>query len=97
MGRKQQQVIDYLHPRSGSAEHERGPDRKCRDPIFDAIIVDTFKRISFLLPTVSIREAFEGSITSIFNQIENLTLQNQKLCAARDLLLPKLMNGKITV
>lgn len=65
--------------------------------VFDAIIVDTFKRIPFLLPTASIREAFEDSITPAFHQIENLTLQNQKLRAARDLLLPKLMNGEIAV
>ena len=65
--------------------------------VFDVIIVDTFKRIPFLLPAVSIREAFEALITPILSKIENLTLQNQKLRAARDLLLPKLMSGEITV
>lgn len=65
--------------------------------VFDAIIVDTFKRIPVLLPIPSIREAFEDSITPVFNQIENLTLQNQKLRAARDLLLPKRMSGEIAV
>ena len=33
----------------------------------------------------------------IIEPLKTLTLQNQKLRAARDLLLPKLMNGEIVV
>lgn len=40
---------------------------------------------------------FEENITSIFDQIKNLKIQNKKLKQARDLLLPRLMNGEIEV
>jgi len=65
--------------------------------VFDAIIVDTFKLIPFVIPDVKIVNSFEGAIEPLFKQIENLLLQNQKLEAARDLLLPRLMSGEIAV
>jgi type I restriction enzyme S subunit len=40
---------------------------------------------------------FNDTISSITAQLKNLTFQNQKLRAARDLLLPKLMSGEIAV
>jgi len=36
-------------------------------------------------------------VEQVLSQIHNLRLQNQKLKAARDLLLPRLMSGEITV
>jgi type I restriction enzyme S subunit len=65
--------------------------------VFDAIVVDTFKRINLLVPPSSIINLFDGTVHPILEQIENLILQNQKLRAARDLLLPRLMSGKIAV
>ena len=65
--------------------------------VFDAIVVDTFKRISLLVPEPKIVRLFDESVRPLLAQIENLTLQNQKLCAARDLLLPRLMSGEIPV
>ncbi|RUQ32240.1 MAG: restriction endonuclease subunit S [Candidatus Competibacteraceae bacterium] len=65
--------------------------------VFDAIIVDTFKRIPLLVPSASIARLFDENIQLVFQQVENLTLQNQKLRAARDLLLPRLMSGEIAV
>jgi len=65
--------------------------------VFDAIIVDTFKRISLLIPEPKIVRLFDETIRPMFEQVENLTIQNQKLRTARDLLLPKLMSGEINV
>lgn len=65
--------------------------------VFDAIIVDTFKRISLLTPEPRIVKLFDETIHPIFEQVENLLQQNQKLRTARDLLLPKLMSGEISV
>lgn len=64
--------------------------------VFDAIIVATFDRIPFLVPTASLTRSFEQSVDPMFDQISNLIQQNQKLAQARDLLLPRLMNGEIT-
>lgn len=63
--------------------------------VFDAIVVDTFKRISLLVPPPGIVRLFDEAIGPIYEQVENLTLQNQKLRAARDLLLPRLMSGDL--
>jgi hypothetical protein len=40
---------------------------------------------------------FHGLAETFLNQVENLELQNQKLKAARDILLPRLMNQTIEV
>jgi type I restriction enzyme S subunit len=65
--------------------------------VFDAIIVDTFNRITLLVPDNKIVRLFDETIRPMFEQVENLTIQNQKLRTARDLLLPKLMSGEIAV
>jgi len=66
--------------------------------VFDAIVVDTFKRINLLVPPPVMISLFDDTVHPILEQVENLTLQNQKLrAAARDLLLPRLMSGEITV
>jgi type I restriction enzyme S subunit len=40
---------------------------------------------------------FEVQIENIFKQIDKLKEYNEKLAQARDLLLPKLMSGELTV
>lgn len=65
--------------------------------VFDAIIVATFDRIPFVVPPANLTRSFEQSIDPMFDQIANLIQQNQKLARARDLLLPRLMNGEIAV
>lgn len=65
--------------------------------VFDAIVVDTFKLIPFILPEDNLIKYFEEKVEPLFTQVENLLLQNQKLKQARDILLPKLINGEIPV
>jgi type I restriction enzyme S subunit len=49
------------------------------------------------LPTEALMSQFGEVAGTCFLQRENLALQNEKLCTARDLLLPRLMSGEITV
>ena len=65
--------------------------------VFDAIIVDTFKLIPFILPDPNLVDLFDETVAPLFHQVENLLIQNRKLLAARNLLLPRLMRGEITV
>lgn len=65
--------------------------------VFDAIVVDTFKNIPFLIPSSSLCDEFTEQVKGVFSQIDNLSIQNMKLAQARDLLLPKLMSGELTV
>lgn len=54
-----------------------------------------FEKFLVWIPPSTILDVFTDSVQPMFAEIRNLTLQNQKLRAARDLLLPKLMNGEI--
>ncbi len=54
-------------------------------------------RVDILIPADRLLLAFDGFVVPLFDQIGNLTLQNQKLRTSRDLLIPRLMNGEITV
>lgn len=50
-----------------------------------------------LLPTEPLIRAFEDAVRPLRQQITILLVQNEKLRAARNLLLPRLMNGEISV
>ena len=53
--------------------------------------------LKILIPSRRLRVDFEEAITPMFEQLTKLRTMNQKLRAARDLLLPRLMSGEITV
>ena len=49
------------------------------------------------IPPEGMLDAFNGTVVPIVEQLKLLAFQNQKLKAARDLLLPRLMSGEIAV
>ncbi|MXW18043.1 MAG: restriction endonuclease subunit S [Gemmatimonadetes bacterium] len=50
-----------------------------------------------LIPEDRILRLFERQVAKVYRQVECLAQQNEQLTQARDLLLPRLMNGEITV
>lgn len=50
-----------------------------------------------LCPTTQIRQLFNEAVQPMFRQVTVLQTTNRKLAEARDLLLPRLMNGEIAV
>lgn len=56
-----------------------------------------FREFEMQLPKHSLASAFCDQTTEVLKQIRILKQQNQELRAARDLLLPRLMSGEITV
>lgn len=50
-----------------------------------------------LLPHKTVTDHFEEFASPVFDVAENLAAQNRKLTVARDLLLPRLMSGDITL
>lgn len=50
-----------------------------------------------LVPPMNLQERFDGYIKTILENIESLKKQNQNLTKQRDMLLPRLMSGKIEV
>ena len=52
-------------------------------------------RVEILIPWKKLITIFDEFASPMFVQIENLATQNEKLRAARDLLLPRLMNDRL--
>ena len=50
-----------------------------------------------LMPSDQVREAFDGIAVPLHKQISLLQKENESLSRARDLLLPRLMNGEVAV
>jgi type I restriction enzyme S subunit len=57
----------------------------------------SLNRIPVLVPSRLLRDEFQDVVMTIFSQHYVLQAQNEGLRAARDLLLPRLMNGEIAV
>ena len=64
--------------------------------VFDTIIVNTFDHIKVLLPTDELKK-FDCIVSSIMKEVYSLSKQNINLIKQRNLLLPRLMSGKLEV
>ena len=64
---------------------------------YPAVVAGGFGRAEILVPRSSVVGAFNEQAEPMLSQANTLGLQNQKLRAARDLLLPRLMSGEIAV
>jgi type I restriction enzyme S subunit len=56
-----------------------------------------FESLQVVVPSDSVLNIFDDFCQQVFKQIQNLLEQDRKLKGARDILLPRLMNGVITV
>ena len=54
-------------------------------------------RVKILVPSINIQKEFGSIIKKVAEKIDNFQLQNQNLIKQRDLLLPRLMSGKLQV
>jgi type I restriction enzyme, S subunit len=61
----------------------------------EALTKDVIQNIHIPMPSVHLLEQFEETASRIFIQQQLLGAQNNKLAEARDLLLPRLMNGEL--
>ena len=53
--------------------------------------------VPLLVPPHTLQHQYAENVEPMFEMVETLDDQNQKLRAARDLLLPRLMSGEIAV
>jgi type I restriction enzyme S subunit len=58
---------------------------------------DAFKQIKIVIPNSKITEAFNSIVGNYFKDKSKRQIENKKLAALRDWLLPMLMNGQIKV
>ncbi len=64
---------------------------------FAELTKGTFKNIEILTPTKGVMTQFEHIESPLFKTIETLLVANRKLVETRDLLLPRLISGKLSV
>jgi type I restriction enzyme S subunit len=64
---------------------------------YPAVVAGDFKKAVILVPKDSLLSTFNDFVEPQMSKMHNLRFQNQKLRTARDLLLPKLMSGEISV
>ena len=57
----------------------------------------TFRNMTMRLPSEELRKLFEGICEDIFRQVRILKFQILRAKQARDILLPRLMDGRISV
>lgn len=65
--------------------------------VFDTIIIKTFDHIKLTMPPIDIIKSYEYKVKPIMIQIQSLQRQSALLIRQRDLLLPRLMSGKLEV
>ena len=59
--------------------------------------VDRLEKLWWIQPPQNQLEQFDSKVKGSFELIHALTHQNQNLAAQRDMLLPRLMSGKLEV
>ena len=63
--------------------------------VFAAIVRNTFRSMPFIVPERRVIRMFTDIVSPMFRQIDVLSHEVRKLTQARDLLLPRLMSGRI--
>lgn len=58
---------------------------------------DLIKKIKITMPSDDVVQAFEKQVDDIYGNIRRLLLKNKNLAEQRDMLLPRLMSGKLEV
>lgn len=72
-------------------------ENHARGAAYPAVLAGDFERAEILIPRAALVEAFNELAEPLLSQAHNLRLQNARLRAARDLLLPRLLSGEIPV
>jgi type I restriction enzyme S subunit len=72
-------------------------ENHARGVAYPAVLASDFERATILVPRGPLLNAFNDAAKPLLAQAHILHLQNEKLRAARDLLLPRLMSGEIAV
>lgn len=99
--------VTIVRPKDGIARHYFGLAVMAWEPRFSTmgkgatnqteLSPATIGGVGIVMPSRTLLEQFELFAEPLYEQVVNLVAQNEKLRAARDLLLPRLMSGDIVV
>ncbi len=84
-------------PARDGRQHQRAEDGPARGAAYPAVVAGDFQRAELRVPSRSLLASFDEFVEPTLTQVHNLRIQNQKLRAARDPLLPRLMSGEVPV
>lgn len=87
----------YLFETLGSPETAGFIANQARGSTMPNLSAGALKNVPIMRPTRQIQRLFVEAIEPMYEMAELLVEQNQKLVQARDLLLPRLMNGEIAI
>lgn len=65
--------------------------------VFDNVVVDTFKTVPIVMPTEELLKKCNQILEPLFVRAVTLLRANEALVRQRDLLLPRLISGKLPV
>jgi type I restriction enzyme S subunit len=65
--------------------------------VFDNIVTDTFKILKLMIPKEEVLIGFDKQVTPLFENVGTLLQANKNLTKTRDVLLPRLISGKLSV
>lgn len=68
-----------------------------RGAAYPAVTASDFEQAELLIPPMQLLDTFDNAIAPTISQIQTLKQASEKLRKARDLFLPRLMNGDIAV
>lgn len=71
--------------------------QKTHGSLFDTITRDTLKRVLIVSPPSQVVRKFEQRVTALLKRIRENNFESRTLAALRDVLLPKLICGKMRV
>lgn len=72
-------------------------EQLCGGATFPELTKGTFKKLEILTPAQSVMDEFSDRCKPIFEAIKVILAQNETLTKTRDLLLPRLISGKLSV
>lgn len=84
------EYLEYFFKNTNLAQFQTGSAQP-------QITINNIKNMKIIIPPIDIQEKFSKIIKPIDDEIYNLTIKNRNLLKQRDLLLPRLMSGKLEV
>jgi type I restriction enzyme S subunit len=87
----------YLFETLGTAQVAGFIANQAKGSTMPNLSAGALKKALIPCPPMRLQRLYGEAVEPQFELVETLTEQNQKLAQARDLLLPRLMNGEIAV
>jgi type I restriction enzyme S subunit len=87
----------YLYLATTTDEFVAHLESRATGAAYPAVTAAVFEAAPIVVPPVDLRRRFEGTAMPLLDQADLLRRRNHRLRAARDLLLPKLLSGELSV